>query len=99
MLDKMSDASRIVERLRVKGFVTREFCEKDKRSVEVKITQTGLAVLEKMQVEVDAFENILHNLSEDETHLLNHLLDKIRGSDKVKQTSAKQTLEAEASSR
>lgn len=99
MLDKMSDASRIVERLRVKGFVTREFCEKDKRSVEVRITQTGLAVLDKMQTEVNAFEDILHNLTEDETHTLNHLLDKVRGSDKVKQTNTKQTLEAETSSR
>ncbi|HEY9049438.1 MAG TPA: MarR family transcriptional regulator [Ohtaekwangia sp.] len=99
MLDKMSDASRIVERLRIKGLVTRDFCEKDKRSVEVRITQTGLTILDRMQPEVEGFEHILHNLTEEETHQLNYLLDKIRGSDKVKQTNSKQTLEAETSSR
>jgi DNA-binding MarR family transcriptional regulator len=97
MLDKMSDASRIVERLRVKGFVTREFCEKDKRSVEVRITPAGMAALDKMQIEVDGFDDLLHNLTEDETRQLNDLLEKIRVSDKSKQTFAKHTLEAEAS--
>ena len=42
MLDKMSDASRIVERLRVKGLVLRQECEKDKRAVEVTVTPMGL---------------------------------------------------------
>lgn len=78
MLDKMSDASRIVERLRVKGFLTRENCETDKRSVEVKITDSGLGVLDKMQAQVDGFEQLLFNLTEDETRQLNLLLDKIR---------------------
>jgi DNA-binding MarR family transcriptional regulator len=48
MLDKMSDASRIVERLRVKEFVLREYGSKDKRSVEVSITTKGLQLLETM---------------------------------------------------
>ena len=42
MLDKMSDASRIVERLRLKGLVIRKSAEKDKRAVEVTITDQGL---------------------------------------------------------
>lgn len=99
MLDKMSDASRIVERLRVKGLVTREFCEKDKRSVEVRITEAGMAVLDKMQSEVDGFDDLLHNLTEDETRQLNDLLEKIRDSDKSKVIAAKHQVEAEASSR
>lgn len=78
MLDKMSDASRIVERLRIKGLITREYCETDKRSVEVTITKEGLALLQQMQPAVEAFESLFYNLTEDETKELNLLLDKIR---------------------
>jgi DNA-binding MarR family transcriptional regulator len=78
MLDKMSDASRIVERLRIKEYVTREYSENDKRRVDVKITSKGLDLLNLMQAEVDDFNNILSNLTVPETKLLNELLDKIR---------------------
>jgi len=78
MLDKMSDASRIVERLRLKELITRENCIDDKRCVEVKITARGLQLLEEMQPTVDGFELLLSNLSEPETRQLNQLLDKIR---------------------
>lgn len=78
MLDKMSDASRIVERLRLKELVTRKSAEKDKRAVEVTITEAGLKLLEEMQESVDEFEGLLDNLSEEETRQLNGLLDKIR---------------------
>lgn len=78
MLDKMSDASRIVERLRLKDLVTRKSAEKDKRAVEVTITEAGLKLLEEMQSSVDEFERLLDNLSEQETRQLNGLLDKIR---------------------
>lgn len=79
MLDKMSDTSRLVERLRLKEFITRTNCELDKRAAEIRITTTGLSLLEKMQQPVDEFENLLHNLSEEEILLLNSLLDKVRG--------------------
>jgi DNA-binding MarR family transcriptional regulator len=78
MLDKMSDASRIVERLRIKELITREYSESDKRRVDVKITQKGLDLLTLMQDEVDRFDAIVGNLSEAETRQLNALLDKIR---------------------
>jgi DNA-binding MarR family transcriptional regulator len=78
MLDKMSDASRIVERLRIKELVVRKSAEKDKRAVEVTITEAGLKLLDEMQHSVDEFESLLHNLSEEETRLLNTLLDKVR---------------------
>jgi DNA-binding MarR family transcriptional regulator len=78
MLDKMSDASRIVERLRLKEYVTRDYSENDKRRVDVKITQKGLDLLDLMQTEVDNFNNIINNLSEAETRQLNELLDKVR---------------------
>lgn len=78
MLDKMSDASRIVERLRLKGMVIRKNAEKDKRAVEVTITDVGLDLLREMERPVEEFDFLLRNLSEDETRQLNTLLDKIR---------------------
>jgi DNA-binding MarR family transcriptional regulator len=81
MLDKMSDTSRIVERLRLKGLISRTDCQKDKRSVEIRISHSGLELLEKMDPQVTGIEQLLHNLSEDETRELNRLLDKLRGSD------------------
>lgn len=78
MLDKMSDASRIVERLRLKGLVTREFGAKDKRSVEVTITPKGLTLLKQMDSEVNQLEELVSHISPEEIHNFNALLDKIR---------------------
>jgi DNA-binding MarR family transcriptional regulator len=81
MLDKMSDTSRIVERLRLKGLISRTDCLKDKRSVEIRISEAGLELLQKMEPRVYDFERLLHGLSESETRTLNGLLDKLRGSE------------------
>ncbi len=78
MLDKMSDASRIVERLRLKGLVIRKSAVKDKRAAAVSITEQGLAILEIMQPETDRMDSLLSNLSKEEVQQLNTLLDKIR---------------------
>ena len=51
MLDKMSDASRIVERLRLKGLVVRKSAEKDKRAAAVTISDQGITLLEIMDPE------------------------------------------------
>ena len=80
MLDKMSDTSRIVDRLIVKGLVKKNVCKADKRLVDVNITDKGrklLAKLDKYEEEMDA---IAGNLSEAEAKSLNKLLDKIRNS-------------------
>jgi DNA-binding MarR family transcriptional regulator len=82
MLDRMSDASRIVERLRLKGLVERKSAESDKRAVEVTITLAGLQLLDSMQSAVDGFETFVENLDEAETRQLNYLLDKIREAQK-----------------
>lgn len=78
MLDKMSDASRIVERLRVKGLVVREQCSDDRRAVEVTISQEGLNLLKRTDVHSERFKTLLNNLSDKEARTLNELLDKIR---------------------
>lgn len=80
MLDKMSDTSRIVDRLIVKGLVKKNICKADKRLVDVNITDKGkklLAKLDKYEPEMDA---IAGNLTETEAKSLNKLLDKIRNS-------------------
>lgn len=80
MLDKMSDASRIVERLRIKELLEREQCQQDKRSVEIKISDAGLHLLEQVDPHLLEFESNYIQLSEEEAQTLNHLLDKLRGS-------------------
>lgn len=78
MLEKMSDTSRIVERLRIKGLVQREGAKTDKRSAEISITDQGLELLQKMHTKVNELELEMSALSPDEARLLNTLLDKVR---------------------
>lgn len=78
MLDKMSDTSRIVERLRLKGLISRNFNLSDKRAVEIRISEAGLALLDTMEEPVNQIETALHGLSLQDTILLNSLLDKLR---------------------
>ena len=94
MLDKMSDVSRIVERLRLKGLVLRQSAEKDKRSVEVIITQKGLDLIHCIDPELDLLGKLVGNLTPEETSLLNNVLDKIRANE---ESSNQATLIAEAS--
>ena len=79
MLDKMSDVSRLVEKLRLKGFLERKTCSSDRRNVDVIITSKGLELLSKFDQIEDEMHNSIANLSESEIDNLNLLLDKIRG--------------------
>ncbi|MGK9476736.1 MarR family winged helix-turn-helix transcriptional regulator [Melioribacter sp. OK-6-Me] len=79
MLDKTSDASRLVERLRIKGLVERNQCPNDRRRTNVIITDKGLKLLNDIDRHDDEFDRALSNLSENEAKLLNTLLDKLRG--------------------
>jgi len=79
MIDKMSNTSRLVEKLRQKELIERVTCEKDRRQVDVKITKKGLELLEKVKTEMNAFKTISNNLTEKEAKTINELLDKMRG--------------------
>jgi DNA-binding MarR family transcriptional regulator len=79
MLDKMSDTSRIVDRLLAKELVQKCTCPKDKRLVDVTISEKGLSLLEKIDKESDHVKAIMGRLSEEEASQLTELLDKIRG--------------------
>ncbi len=81
MLDKMSDTSRIVDRLITKGLVKKAVCTKDKRLVDVTITEKGQKLLKKLDAENDHVESIMNNLSEKDAEMLSDLLDKLRNSE------------------
>lgn len=79
MIDKMSDVSRLVERMRKKGLVERVPSDHDRRSVEVSIAGKGLGILYEISQVMDTHRNLgLQNLSKEEAEVLNNLLDKIR---------------------
>lgn len=78
MLDKMSDTSRIVDRLMKKELVKKVVCAADKRLVDVTITQKGLELLDTLDSYNDELDNVLCNITEQEATTLNALLDKIR---------------------
>jgi len=78
MLDKMSDTSRIVDRLIVKGLVEKTACIKDKRLVDITISKKGLQLLEKLDSLNDHIDSILKGVSEKEAQAINQILDKLR---------------------
>ena len=82
MLDKMSDTSRIVDRLVIKELVKKTLCRADKRLVDVLITDKGKKLLEKLDSRNNDMDGILQNLNETDAKSLNKLLDKARGSHK-----------------
>ncbi|WP_316833364.1 MarR family transcriptional regulator [Pedobacter nutrimenti] len=79
MMDKMSDASRIVDRLVQKGLVEKEINSTDKRAVDIRISKKGLTLLKRMDEEVNLSAMVSSNLTEEEALQLNLLLDKLRG--------------------
>ncbi len=78
MLDKMSDTSRIVDRLILKGLAKKVICKTDKRLVDVSITEKGKKLLAKMDEHEYEMDAVFNNLSESEAKTINKLLDKIR---------------------
>src|SRR6478735_11835106 len=78
MLDKMSDTSRIVDRLVKKGLVKKSVCREDRRLVDVLLTDKGKKLLQTMDGMNEEMDSIFKYLSNEEAKQLNVLLDKIR---------------------
>ena len=78
MMDKMCDASRIVDRLVGKGLIDRNSNKYDRRAVDVLISKSGKDLLASIDPEIISFEEELNGLSPEETVALNDLLDKFR---------------------
>ena len=79
MLDKMCDASRIIDRLLQKELIVKHSNSRDKRAVDIVISDKGLLLLDKIDHEVSFSAIISENLTLKEAEELSQLLDKVRG--------------------
>jgi DNA-binding MarR family transcriptional regulator len=79
MIDKNSNATRLVEKLRQKGLVKREVCEANRRQVDISITEKGLSLMKAIDAEESKWIGTLKNISKSEAIELNRLLNKLRG--------------------
>jgi DNA-binding MarR family transcriptional regulator len=82
MLDKMSDTSRIVDRLVAKELVEKNTCPSDKRLVDVVLSKKGFAVLEKLDLLNNHLDSLMKGISEKEASTLNQMLDQLRDASK-----------------
>jgi len=78
MISKSSNATRLVEKLRQKGFVSRTICESNRRQVEILITKSGLRLLDELDPVIRAQSNQMNKITKTEAKELNRILDKIR---------------------
>lgn len=79
MIDKSSNATRLVEKLRQKNLVKRELCESNRRQVDISITEKGLNLMKSIDSEEVEWIDSLKNITKTEASELNRLLDKLRG--------------------
>jgi DNA-binding MarR family transcriptional regulator len=78
MLDKMSDTSRIVDRLIAKELVVKNTCEKDKRLVDITLSPKGLDLVDQLDQYNERIDALLKGINESEAKTMNQILDKIR---------------------
>ncbi len=78
MLDKMSDTSRIVDRLIAKELVVKNTCEKDKRLVDITLSPKGLDLVDQLDKFNDRIDALLKGINASEAATMNQILDKIR---------------------
>ena len=78
MLDRMSDTSRIVDKLFIKKLLQRNECPDDRRSVNVIISDKGLELLKSLDHVDELSKQMLKSLNDQEIETLNTLLDKLR---------------------
>ncbi|RKS03247.1 MULTISPECIES: MarR family winged helix-turn-helix transcriptional regulator [unclassified Flavobacterium] len=79
MIAKNSNTTRLIDKLLLKDFVTREVCPDNRRKIEVSITQKGLTVLTELDPKVKEHEQLFAaNLTQEELEQLNTLLEKYR---------------------
>ena len=77
MVSKMSNTTRLVDKLILKGYVQRSICEQNRRKVEILITESGLSILNEIDgILYETERNILKNFKESDLIELNELLNK-----------------------
>jgi len=81
MIHKMSNTTRLIDKLIQKGFVERNICENNRRKIEIYIANSGLNLLESIDNKLDNKESfILENLNLEEKKELIRILSKIKTS-------------------
>lgn len=78
MIDKTSNASRLVEKLKNKELLERKVCKKDRRSVDIIITPKGIDLLNKISNNLDEVTEHTIQISQTEAKNLNGMLDRLR---------------------
>lgn len=78
MLDKMSDTSRIVDRLISKELVQKNACQSDKRLVDITLSEKGLNLVNKLDSLDTQLDALLNSINEKEALMVNQILDKLR---------------------
>ncbi len=79
MLDKSSNASRLIDKLLAKKLVERKICPDDRRQVDIRIVQKGIDLLLEIDPLIRELDNQFKTLSEVEATMMGELLDKFRG--------------------
>jgi DNA-binding MarR family transcriptional regulator len=80
MLDKNSNASRLIDKLVIKKLVDRKTCPTDRRQMDIKITQKGLELLSELDEPMQLQDKeMATRLTAEEARIVSDILDRIRG--------------------
>ena len=79
MLDKMSDVSRIADRLAKQQLILKQPNMIDKRNADITISEKGLDLLKKIDTDINELQSLMHHLSLEEIMQFNKLIDKVLG--------------------
>jgi len=79
MIDKNSNSTRLVEKLRQKALISRVVCENNRRQVDISITEKGLQLLKKIDGDQKTWARTMEKISQADAKELNRILDKLRG--------------------
>lgn len=78
MISRMSNTTRLVDKLLERGFVSRTICESNRRKIEITLTASGAEILSRMDTVVREVENdLMKNMSGEDLKTLNLLLNRI----------------------
>ena len=78
MIERSSNTSRLVDKLHQKGWLRRTECPKDRRQVDLVITEKGLALLTEIDGEIGEMKTLFSALTGEEQRQMNDFLDRIR---------------------
>lgn len=80
MMDKSSNASRLIDKLVLKKLVDRKTCPEDRRQMDIRITTKGIELLNELEIPMSQDESTMaHLITEEEATIMSDLLDRIRG--------------------